>query len=517
MFSVRIHSLDAPHTEEGCSRSTAAVAPLHPSPELLDDAVGDLHEEAGTSWNPNPNPRIQLLRGIVHLYRSLSPPSTSSSSSSSSTNPQASSESLLPAVRGTLLLILAVPSRLSPEDLLRFCGSYVERSSAIRVIRNDGIEDRYSVLVEFDDQKSADGFYLDVNGWRFSTEGEVCHILFIDSVEFTESTKIAGTPPVGSSELPTCPVCIERLDQDISGIIATTCDHSFQCSCISKWVNSSCSVCQFCQKHSEKPTCSICGTPQNLWICVICGFVGCGRYKEGHAIRHWKDTQHCYSLDLETQRVWDYVGDRYVHRLNQSRSDDKLAKLKSNSRYVGENCINCECSDDLGSSGAILNSKVDVIVDEYNHLLAGQLESQRQYYETLLQKEKENREKYISDAVEKAVSLKLQDIQLKIGNVMREKKALSDINENLMKNQNIWHEKIKEVEERERTTLKIKDDKIRDLEDEIRDFMVFIEAQKTLNAVDTDNIQGGTLLPVPLPQSTSAKTKRSSKINRKRN
>ncbi|THU69726.1 hypothetical protein C4D60_Mb08t17430 [Musa balbisiana] len=271
------------------------------------------------------------------------------------------------------------------------------------------------------------------------------------------------------------------------------------------------------RKHSEKPTCSICGTPQNLWICVICGFVGCGRYKEGHAIRHWKDAQHCYSLDLETQRVWDYVGDRYVHRLNQSRSDDKLAKLKSNSRYVSENCINCECSDDLGSSGAILNSKVDVIVDEYNHLLAGQLESQRQYYETLLQKEKENREKYISDAVEKAVSLKLQDIQLKIGNVTREKKALADINENLMKNQNIWHEKIKEVEERERTTLKIKDDKIRDLEDEIRDFMVFIEAQKTLNAVDTDNIQGGTLLPVPLPQSTSAKTKRSSKINRKRN
>ncbi|THU69728.1 hypothetical protein C4D60_Mb08t17450 [Musa balbisiana] len=144
MFSVRIHSLDTPHTEEGCSRSTAAVAPLHPSPELVDDAVGDLHEEAGTSRNPNPNPRIQLLRGIVHLYRSLPPPSTSSSSSSSSTNPQASSESLLPAVRGTLLLILAVPSRLSPEDLLRFCGSYVERSSAIRALecspRRDKLE-----------------------------------------------------------------------------------------------------------------------------------------------------------------------------------------------------------------------------------------------------------------------------------------------------------------------------------------------------------------------------------------
>ncbi|RZR74427.1 hypothetical protein BHM03_00036839 [Ensete ventricosum] len=106
MFSVRIHSLDAPHAEEGCSRSTAAVVPLHPSPVLVDDAVGDFHEEAGTSRNPNPNPRIQLLRGIVHLYRSLSPPSTSASSSSSTTNPQASSESLLP-VRAPFFPFLA--------------------------------------------------------------------------------------------------------------------------------------------------------------------------------------------------------------------------------------------------------------------------------------------------------------------------------------------------------------------------------------------------------------------------
>ena len=34
----------------------------------------------------------------------------------------------------------------------------------------------------------------------------------------------------------------ERLDQDISGIVATNCDHSFQCSCVSMWVSSSCPV-----------------------------------------------------------------------------------------------------------------------------------------------------------------------------------------------------------------------------------------------------------------------------------
>lgn len=36
--------------------------------------------------------------------------------------------------------------------------------------------------------------------------------------------------------------CLERLDQDTSGILTTLCDHSFQCSCISKWTDSSCPV-----------------------------------------------------------------------------------------------------------------------------------------------------------------------------------------------------------------------------------------------------------------------------------
>ncbi|XP_010927420.2 BRAP2 RING ZnF UBP domain-containing protein 1 isoform X2 [Elaeis guineensis] len=520
MFSLRIHSVDSPHHHPRQEDAAATGEPQQEGAAATSSSSFSISTRTppkNPNFNPN-NPIIQLLRGVVHLYRSRSSPSAAAASSSSS-NPHPSPDSLLPAGRGTLLFVLAVPSRLSPEDFLRFCGSYVERSSEVRVIRNDAMEDRYSVLVGFDDQKKADGFYLDLNGWRFtSAEGEVCHILFVASVEFTESTEIAATPPSGSTELPTCPVCIERLDQDISGIAATTCDHSFQCSCISKWVNSSCSVCQFCREHSEKPTCSICGTSENLWICVICGFVGCGRYKEGHAVRHWKDTQHCYSLDLETQRVWDYVGDSYVHRLNQSKSDDKLVKLKSNCRSIGDNCVSCTCSDDSGISGALLCSKVEVIVDEYNHLLASQLENQRQYYETLLQEAKEKREKCISEAVEKTVNSKLQDIQLKLENVIRENKVVAEMNENLMKNQNIWRENIKEIEERERATLKLKDERIRDLEEEIRDFTVCIEAQKALdNMAGADDIREGTVLPVPSTQPSSTRNKRSSKLSRRRN
>lgn len=35
---------------------------------------------------------------------------------------------------------------------------------------------------------------------------------------------------------------LERLDPDTSGILSTICDHSFQCSCTSKWTYLSCQV-----------------------------------------------------------------------------------------------------------------------------------------------------------------------------------------------------------------------------------------------------------------------------------
>jgi len=62
---------------------------------------------------------------------------------------------------------------------------------------------------------------------------------------------------------------------------------------------------------------------------LICGHVGCGRYKSGHSKDHWKESSHVYALELETQRVWDYVGDGYVHRLIQSKTDGKLVEVPS--------------------------------------------------------------------------------------------------------------------------------------------------------------------------------------------
>ncbi|XP_078150564.1 zinc finger (ubiquitin-hydrolase) domain-containing protein [Carex rostrata] len=517
MFSLRIHSIDS-----SVSSATSTATAGDSASTSASDSFDAGPSTATSPRNPNPNQRFKIVRGIVHLYRNLSPsPAAASyatavaSSSSSASTALPSNDSFLPAMRGKLLFVLAIANALSPDDFVWVCDSYIQRASSITFIRNDSMEDRYSVLIEFDDQMATDRFYLELNGWRFpsSDVGEVCHVFFLVSAEFTQSLEIETTPPVGSTELPSCPICLERLDQDISGIVATTCDHSFQCSCVSKWVNSSCPVCHLCQNLSAKPTCSICETNENLWICLICGFVGCGRYKEGHAFKHWKNTQHCYSLDLETHRVWDYVGDNYVHRLNQSKGGDKLNKLQSKMEY-GDSYDNCVCSEDSGFIGAILNSKIDAIVEEYNALLASQLETQRQYYEKLLI-EANNQKEHFSNSVESGVSMKLHEIQQKIENVNKENKELANMNNDLTKNQNIWREKLKEIEEREKETLKSKDYMIRDLEEQLRDFTVCIEAQKTIGKMTgADEIKGGMLLPVPSPPT---KDKRSSRTTKRRN
>lgn len=43
--------------------------------------------------------------------------------------------------------------------------------------------------------------------------------------------------------------------------------------------------------------------------------------------RHFLETQHCYSMQLGSNRVWDYVGDNFVHRLLQNKDDGKMVAL----------------------------------------------------------------------------------------------------------------------------------------------------------------------------------------------
>jgi BRCA1-associated protein len=116
------------------------------------------------------------------------------------------------------------------------------------------------VILSFEDQDSADAFALNYHNRRFSSlvEGE-CRALFVRAIELegeckdadpSSSTTPSGpsstTPSTSLNELPSCPVCLDRLDQDVSGCLVTTvCSHSFHASCLSRWGDSSCPVSLF--------------------------------------------------------------------------------------------------------------------------------------------------------------------------------------------------------------------------------------------------------------------------------
>ncbi|KAL6539125.1 BRAP2 RING ZnF UBP domain-containing protein 2 [Orobanche gracilis] len=415
------------------------------------------------------NPRIEEIRGVVHLY----------------SNGVSSSFPKLPVDRKPLVSVLGVPNHMTYADFCQFCGSFIHHVLEMRIVRTEGLEDRYSILIRLDDQNSADSFYKHFNGKHFSSlEEETCHMFFTVDIQYTGSIELSQSSPGSSAEQPSCPVCLERLDQDTGGILTTICNHSFHCSCISRWTDSSCPVCRYCQQQAEKSICYVCQTSENLWMCVICGFVGCGRYKEGHAIRHWKETQHCYSLELETQRVWDYAGDNYVHRLIQSKTDGKLVELNHRCSHDNDGCNDC-----TGHSDTFLGNEVEFIVNEYNELLTSQLESQKNYFEALLQEVEEDIERNSSKAVQKALSQnsKLLKLQAKLDKCIEEKSFFDNINENLLRNQGIWESKIVDIEEREKKLSKLKDKKIEDLEEKLRLMMVCLEGESSEQYPTTTN------------------------------
>lgn len=137
------------------------------------------------------------------------------------------------------------------------------------------------------------------------------------------------------------------MDENITPLLTILCQHTFHCHCLSKWGDGSCPVCRYSQKPAktednglllvqakewslnDENECSVCQSKDNLWICLICGHVGCGRYLNAHAFEHYRETSHLYALEIDTKRVWDYAGDNYVHRLIQNAVDGKLVELPS--------------------------------------------------------------------------------------------------------------------------------------------------------------------------------------------
>ncbi|XP_052213652.1 BRCA1-associated protein-like isoform X4 [Dreissena polymorpha] len=293
------------------------------------------------------NPMVEKVKGILHIYKD---------------NHMTSLAADVP--RSELICMLAVPAKYTIHDLLEFNAQCIKGIEYMRIIR-DSTPNQYMVLIKFRDQAMADEYYDAYNNTLFnSIETDVCHLVYVGQVEMLKESENACMAIPGMTELPNCPVCLERMEESVAGILTILCNHSFHVDCLHQWFDTSCPVCRYCQTPEEVADnrCMKCGSHESLWICLICGNIGCGRYVGLHAYRHFQETQHTYAMELGNNKVWDYIGDNYVHRLVQNKSDGKLVQV-----------------DEGGNP--VRDEKVDSLNLEYTYLLTNQLESQRLYFE----------------------------------------------------------------------------------------------------------------------------------------
>ncbi|KAJ5899749.1 hypothetical protein N7495_004493 [Penicillium taxi] len=468
----------------------------------------------------------------------------------------ASSPAQSPEDECSTLCVLAVPSYLSSSDFLGFVGEKTsDVVSHFRMIRTPRAN-RYMVLMKFRSGRKAMEWQKEWNGKVFnSMEPETCHVVFVKSVEiqvvepgppstFVDdadaiptpgrlavsssqaklSTKPLAPPTPALVELPTCPVCLERMDET-TGLLTIICQHVFHCTCLQKWKGSGCPVCRYTQDEFRKSgmitdsdgdpvECATCRTESNLWACLICGEIGCGRYDGAHAFDHWKQTAHAFAIDLSSQRVWDYVGDAYVHRIIQSKTDGKLVELPA---------ADHSALDPPDWGDAVPREKLENMSVEYTHLLTSQLESQRAYFEEIVERaaDKASQASAAAAAAEyaaKKAKACLKDLQEKYNELSGdtipclerdrtrfEKRAEKfesmarqlekEYREEKTMNQSLM-ERV-DILTTDNTTLKA--EKL-DLAEQNRDLTFFISGSQRLQGQGEDIVEGTVSVPVPEPE-----------------
>jgi hypothetical protein len=179
-----------------------------------------------------------------------------------------------------------------------------------------------------------------------------------------------------------CPICLEPLSCEETTIIIL-CSHKFHLKCLLEWTDETCPVCRYQQYPFELSFCEKCDVCNDLWCCIICGFVGCGGTVpiHGHINDHYNETSHIYSKPIikVSEPVIQEIGGSRKGIWDHSRHDF-IHSLIYNS---GSNTIMEGGKEDKEKR---TDKKMEEMNDEINQLVSTQLDSQRSFYEDQLLK-----------------------------------------------------------------------------------------------------------------------------------
>lgn len=493
------HSASRANSEEGChsgdvhSTGDTAAAPFV-SPDQISFISG--------------NPFVEVTKGILHLYKE-----------------DELTEMRSAADRSHTICILSVPTTMTCHDLLTFTAACHPDIQHFRILR-DGNPNQYMALITFRSPCAASEFYETFNGAPYNSlePDVVCHMVFVSRVEMAEN----GLALAGHTELPLCPVCLERMDESVDGILTILCNHTFHSSCLVKWGDTSCPVCRYMQTPEllEDSSCMECvasASNDALWICLICGHIGCSRYHHGHAFEHYRDTHHCYAMQLGNNRVWDYVGDNFVHRLLQ----DKDGKMVEGGRTASK------------GEAAADEDKMDSVQLEFTYLLTSQLETQRQYFEEKLQRTEQRSLAETAELREKLGQVFEENSKFKgkFETIFKEKQSLEkrlqhanaklkelqailteekELRRALELNQSSWRSKCDRLEKEILDATAVKQTEIDDLKEQLRDLMFYLDARLGLeNAENKEEIAAGTIVIPPRPETPKPSRSRTFRSRKK--
>ncbi|CAH0595549.1 unnamed protein product [Chrysodeixis includens] len=482
--------LTGPNTDTGILPTSSRRSPPDSSVSEEDDTISFF---CG-------NPLVEVTKGVLHLYKE---------------------NEMKEAEEAKTLCLLSVPGALGAPDLLAFAAACQQDIAHVRVLR-DGSPDHYMALFTFRTSHAAREFHETFDGVPYSSlePNALCHMAWVSRVEWARD----GTPPPSHTELPTCPVCLERMDESVAGVLSVQCAHAFHAACLVRWRDARCPVCRCAQTPEPRggAVCAQCerqalqeedgdetrdnisGVAEGLldgveagtlWICLICGHVGCGRYENGHAAKHFLASNHTYALQLGSNRVWDYAGDNFVHRLVQNKADGKLVAAEGGLP---------------GEDAACGGEKLDSAQLEFTYILTQQLDSQRMFYEDRMTKlesdyitecealrsratEAESTSARLGEQVatltkeNKALERKLQHVTNKLSTLSNELSEERGLAAALASSQAEWQARAKI---REENFVK----EVSELKEQLRDVMFFVEARSQLAAAGS----------APHPAATSA-------------
>lgn len=227
-----------------------------------------------------------------------------------------------------------------------------------------------------------------------------------------------------------------------------------------------------------------------------------------------------------------------MHRLIQNKSDGKLVELPSVASSATVGVANREGNLGPSQADALTAEKIEAIGIEYSYLLTSQLDSQRSYYEDQMaemnkqidemkrmmnflrqdmehgrmeRKEEDERrrkdeESRLAEVLQEKVkadqrSQKLTQLARKLEKDLKDERA---VGEGLLQN-------LTKMREQAESAKKDRDEdqqKIRDLEDQLRDVMFFLEARdKIENGDESTREAAGGSIEVHAPKARSKKKK----------